>query len=170
MILDNRRKELIKNSIKHYDFIKRMITNEIAVWSDKITDKVKLLEYLEKFVEKFKGVVVTNFEYNAPTEDKDSQYGYLDFLYNDVSMSVMYNTGDENIHVSDTYEIYDKVSMGYIIEDWLTTDDYTKMIARSKEDILHDAIVDLKWYESNNYLDCYNQLRDEIVNFLKEEW
>lgn len=169
MILDNRRKELIKNSIKDYEFMKRIITSEIGIWTNTY-EKEEVLEILNKFITRFKGVEVTNIEYNNTAEDVDNIYGYLDFLYNDVSMSVMYNTGDEPIHVSDKYEIYDVISMAFIVEDWLTSADYAKMLDTPKEVTLHDAIVDLKWYESNNQLNSYNQLRDDIVNFLKEEW
>lgn len=170
MIIDNRRKELIKNSIKHYDFMKRMITNEIITCNINITDNVKVLEHLEKFIEKFKGAEVTNFEYNNTAEDENDRYGYLDFLYNDVSMCVAYDSGNDLVHVTETYEIYDVNNMEFIVEDWLTTSDYTEILNAPKEQTLHDAIADLKYYESNNCVDSYNRCRDEIVNFLKEEW
>lgn len=104
-----------------------------------------MLEYLRKIILRFKDSEITNLE----TYD---DYGYLDFIYKNVNMSVW------------------NVSYEYIVDDYLSLDDYAKMLNTDKETELQNAIVDLKYYENSKYTELYNSKRDEIIEFLKENW
>jgi hypothetical protein len=160
MLLNRRRKELIKKAMSDYAFMSRLLTNEIAEVQDTLSNE-EILNKLSDLICKIKGTEITNLE----TYEGE---GYLDFNYNNVNMSVAYN--DKPLHVSNTFEIYDDKTCEYVIEDWETLDWYAKYIETPREQVLADAVVDLKFYESNNHKLQYDDLKEELINFIKEEW
>lgn len=154
MILDRRQKELVKKALEDYDFIKEEITNKINKGYD--VDKLSI------FLTRFKDIEITNLE-------KYDDYEYLDFLYKDLNMCVMFDT-DKGLRVSNTFEIYDKKTCEYIVEDFLTKEDYTSMINKTKEEELEDMVATLKYYDSTNMELAYKNYKDKIIIFLKENW
>lgn len=154
MILDKRQKELVKKALDDYDFIKEEITNKIAKGYD--------IDDLSIFLTRFKDIEISNIE-------KYDDYEYLDFLYKDLNMCVMFDT-DKGLRVSNTFEIYDKKTCEYIVEDFLTKDEYTKLINKTREEELEDMIATLKYYDSHNLEADYKIYTNKIISFLKENW
>ena len=72
--------------------------------------------------------------------------------------------------VSSTFEIYDTEKLEFIVEDFITVEEYKKLIETPKEKMLKDIVADLKWYESNNKEEEYKECSDKIIKFLKEEF
>lgn len=165
MILNNRRKKLIEESMQDYAFINRFLNNEINEMRSSLNDE-DLLEYLSKSILRFKDSEITNLE---NYDNENTYHGYLDFIYKNINMCVYYDEKDEVI-VGKAFEIYDKLTNEYIIEDYLTIEEYSKMLNTDKETELANAIVDLKYYDNGKYIDSYNAKRDEIIEFLKENW
>ena len=160
MILNRRRKELIKKAMSDYAFMSRLLTNEISELQGTLSNE-EMLDRLGDIVCRIKGTEITNLE----TYEGE---GYLDFIYNNVNMFVTYN--DKPLHVSNTFEIYDDETCEYVIEDWETLDWYAKYVETPREQVLADAVADLKFYECNNYKPLYDDLKEELINFIKEEW
>ena len=154
MILDKRQKELVKNALEDYDFMKEEITNKISKGYD--------IDDLSIFLTRFKDIEITNIE-------KYDDYEYLDFLYKDLNMCIVFDT-DKGLRVSNTFEIYDKKTCEYIVEDFLTKDEYTNLINKTREEELEDMIVTLKYYDSHNLEGDYKLYEKKVINFLKENW
>jgi len=154
MILDKRQKEIIKKALDDYDFMKEEITNKI--------DKGYTIDDLSVFLTRFKDIEITNIE-------KYDDYGYLDFLYKDLNMCVMFDT-DKGLRVSNTFEIYDKKIYEYIVEDFLTKEEYTKLINKTREEEIEDMVATLKYYDSHNLEADYKAYSNKIISFLKENW
>lgn len=154
MFLNKRQIELVKNAIEDYKFIKEEIELRIS--------KDYNLEEISQVLVKFKGITIENLE------DYENE-AYLDFEYNNINTCVSWqrNTGT---CVSSTFEIFDNKEKCYIVEDFLTIKDYEKLINTPKDRMLEDAVADLKYYESKNYVESYNKQKDKIINFLKEEF
>jgi len=155
MYLDNRQKAIVKKALEDYDFIKEELDEKIA--------KDYNLEDLSIYLNKYsKDVEITNLEsYN--------DYAYLDFLYKDLNMCVMWER-DKGIRVSATFEIYDKEKKEYIVEDFLTREEYINMLNRTREENLQDLVATLKWYDSSNMKIAYEEQERKVINFLKENW
>lgn len=154
MIIDVRQRALILNAINDYNFIKEEIEHRIK--------KGYTLEELSSFIVKFKGTEITNLE-------NYEEYAYLDFIYQDVNMSVCWDL-EKGTYVGKTFEIFDKDNNGYVVEDFLSIEEYEKMLNTPKEQMLRDAVVDLKFFETNGYKENYDIQLDKIVRFLKEEF
>lgn len=154
MIIDARLRALILNAINDYNFIKEEIEQRIK--------KGDSLEELSNFIVKFKGTEITNLE-------SYKEYAYLDFIYKDVNTCVCWEL-EKGTYVGKTFEIYDKDNNSYVVEDFLSIEEYEKILNTPKEDMLRDAVVDLKFYDSHNFKDNYDRQLDKIVNFLKEEF
>ena len=159
MYLDIREKELIKKAIKDYQFMEYEINNRIigGITFEELTD----------FLLKFKGIVITN------TEDWDADMRYLDFQYNAVDMCVSLNKKENKLKVSDVFEIYDEVEEHFVIDDWYDCEAYKKFINEPKENVLNNLVADLKYIDCNNLYDKekrYEEKKEEIIKFLKEEW
>ena len=157
MFLENRQIEIIKKAIKDYKFMKEEIEEFIGRTKAKVDFNI-----IQDFILKFKGTDVTNI-----VEEKD--YGYLDFEYNDVNMCVSYQS-EEILKVGSTFEIYDKTTCTYIIEDFLSVEEWENLINTSKETMLEDAIFNLKSYESKGKSYEYEEQLKKIIVFLKENW
>lgn len=156
MILDKRQKELVKQAINDYDFIKEELQNKIA--------KGYNMEDLSIFLTHFKDIEISNIE----TYD---DYGYLDFLYKDINTFVIYEKDKEQqLRVSNDFEIYDKQTCEYIVEDYLTKDAYIELINKTKEEELEELIQCLKYYDSHDMELAYRNYKDKIISFLKENW
>jgi len=155
MYLDNRQKAIVKKALEDYDFIKEELDEKIA--------KDYNLEDLSIYLNKYsKDVEITNLEsYN--------DYAYLDFLYKDLNMCVMWER-DKGIRISATFEIYDKEKKEYIVEDFLTREEYINMLNRTREENLQDLVATLKWYDSSNMKIAYEEQERKVINFLKENW
>lgn len=69
-----------------------------------------------------------------------------------------------------TFEIYDRESYEYIVEDFIDVAGYEKLINTPKDKMLSDIVADLKYYDSHNQIDSYNTCVDKIISFLKEEF
>lgn len=154
MFLDRRQIELIKNAIEDYNFIKEEIENKIK--------KGYNLEEISVFLNRFKDIEITSL-------DSINGDSWLDFLYKDISTCVC-STKEKGIYVGSTFEIYDKKNYEYIVEDLLTVKDYENLMNTPKEEMIADAVHNLKYYESHKYTDLYNKQRDRLINFLKEEY
>lgn len=154
MIIDVRQRALILNAINDYNFIKEEIEQRIK--------KGDNLEELSSFISKFKGTEITNLE-------DYGQYAYLDFIYQDLNMSVCWDL-EKGTYVGKSFEIFDKDNHGYVVEDFLSIEEYEKMLNTPKEQMLRDAVVDLKFFEANGYKENYDIQLDKIVRFLKEEF
>ena len=155
MFLTNREIELVKQAIEDYKFMKEESEYRISQGYS--------LKELADFISKFKDVEITNLE-------EHSDYGYLDFSYKDVDMCVAKKNKEGDKYVGKTFEIYDKTNYRFIVEDFLTIEEYERIINIPKEEMLASAIVDLKYYESNNKSFEYNTQVDKIIGFLKENW
>lgn len=154
MIIDVRQRALILNAINDYNFIKEEIEQRIK--------KGDNLEELSSFISKFKGTEITNLE-------DYEEYAYLDFIYQDLNMCVCWEL-EKGTYVGKTFEIFDKDNNGYVVEDFLSIEEYEKMLNTPKEQMLRDAVVDLKFFEANGYKENYDIQLDKIVRFLKEEF
>lgn len=160
MFLENRQVELIKKAINDFKFMKEEIENFMERTKEEINFKK-----LSDFLLKFKGVDITNID------DYHVDYSYLDFMYNDLNMCIKYEREvEDEIVVSKVFEIYDEKTCAYIVEDFLCIEEWENLINTSKETMLEDAIVNLKYYESKNMEEDYKNLLDKIVVFLKENW
>ena len=149
MYICDRQKEIVKKALKDYDFIKEELENKIKKGYD--------LNELSKFLCRFKDIEITNLEIY-------DDIGYLDFLYNDINTSAIYNADKKTIKVSETMEIYDKVKYEYIVEDFLTKEEYIKMLFKTKEMYFDELVKNLKEKPTSQYY------RDEFIRFLNEEW
>lgn len=154
MIIDVRQRAVILNAINDYNFIKEEIEQRIK--------KVDNLEELSTFIVKFKGTEITNLE-------SYEEYAYLDFIYEDVNMCVCWDL-EKGTYVGKTFEIFDKDNNGYVVEDFLSIEEYEKMLNTPKEQMLKDAVADLKFFERSNCKENYDIQLDKIVRFLKEEF
>lgn len=154
MIIDVRQRALILNAINDYNFIKEEIEQRIKKGDD--------LKELSSFISKFRGTEITNLE-------DYEEYAYLDFIYQDLNMSIYWDL-EKGTFVRKTFEIFDKDNNGYVVEDFLSIEEYEKMLNTSKEQMLKDAVADLKFFERNGHKDNYDIQLDKIVRFLKEEF
>lgn len=160
MFLENREIEIIKKAIKDYKFMKE----EIEEFIERTRTEVDFNK-IQDFILKFKGTDVTNIE-NSMVD-----YSYLDFIYNDINMCVKYEREiEDRIVVSKTFEIYDTKTCTYIIEDFLSVEEWENLINTSKETMLEDAVFNLKSYESKGKSYEYEEQLKKIVVFLKENW
>ena len=159
MYIDLRQKEIVKKAIEDYDFIKEEIDEKIA--------KDYNLKELSKYLVKLSNdVEITNLE------DYHSEYAYLDFMYKNLNMYVSWDV-EKGVRVSPTFEIYDKDMQEYIVDDFLSKEEYQAMLNRSREDNLEDLVATLKFYDSNKnkaYSVDYNAQVKKIINFLEENW
>lgn len=163
MFLENRQVELIKQALKDYRFIKTEIENFIE--RTRTEDLQRDFDAIANFILKFKGTDITNIENN------NIDYAYLDFEYNALNMYVRFDRELENkIVVSKTFEVYDKMTCTYIIEDFLSAEEWENLINTSKETMLEDAVHNLKYFESNGKSYEYEEQLKKIVVFLKENW
>ena len=163
MFLENRQVELIKKALEDYKFMKVEIENFIE--RTRTEDLQRDIDAIANFVSKFAGTEITNIE------NYNTEYAYLDFNYNALNMCVKYERDNEDkIKVSERFEIYDKTTCTYIIEDFLNVEEYEKMINAPKEQMLADAVHDLKYYESKGKSYEYEEQLKKIVVFLKENW
>lgn len=158
MFLDNRQKELIKNAIKDYNFMKDEIEQKI--------ERGYTLKEISDFICNFRDVEITNLE------DYHSEYGYLDFYYKDVSMCVGFDKcfEEKKKRVNKGFQIYDKETYTYIIEDWLSVEEYEELMNTPKDEMLRYIISDLKYYESTGKSADYEECKEKIIKFLKEEF
>ena len=154
MFLDSRQIELIKKAIEDFKFIGEEIENKIK--------KGYSLEDIEMFLNRFKDIEITCL-------DSINGDGWLDFLYKDINTCVSW-TKEDGVRMCSTFEIYDRKTNAYIVEDYCNIEEYEKLINTPKEVMLKNAVADLKYYESNNYLENYNKQRDRIIEFLKKEY
>ncbi len=159
MYLNLRQKELVRKAIKDYQFMEYEINNRIigGITFEELTD----------FLLKFKGIVITN------TEDWDDDFRYLDFQYNSVDMCVSLNKKENELKVSDVFEIYDDTKEHFVIEDWLCVKDYNDILNTPKEKILNNLVAELKYIDCNDVYDRekkYEEKKEEIIRFLKEEY
>lgn len=154
MFLDLRQRNLIKKAIEDYNFIKEEVEYRIKQGFS--------LEDLEIFLNRFEGIEIIQLD----TVNGDS---YLDFLYKDISTFIC-NTQEKGTYMGTTFEIYDNEKQEYLIEDFLDVKSYENYINTPKEKMLEDAVLNLKYYDSNNMKEQYNEQKDKIINFLKEEW
>lgn len=154
MILDARKINVIKKEIENYKFMKEELEQRIA--------KNDTLEELSDFINKFRDTEITNLE-------KNEDYGYLDFLYKGVNMCVSWEKS-KGIYVSKCFEIYDSKEEEYIVEDFLTIEEYEKLMNTPKEDMLRDAVADLKFYDAHDLKQNYEKTLEKIIVFLKEEF
>ena len=156
MYLDSRQKAIVKKALEDYDFIKEEIDEKIA--------KGYNLEDLSIYLVRLgrKDIEITNLE-------SYGDYAYLDFLYKDLNTCVMWER-DKGISVSSTFEIYDKEKDAYIVEDFLTKEEYEKIIGKTREEELEELVQSLKWYESRNLQLGYKEQERKVINFLKENW
>ena len=159
MYLDLRQKEIVKKALEDYDFIKEEIDEKIA--------KNYNLEELSKYLVRLSNdIEVSNLE-------DYTEYAYLDFIYKDLNMCICWDV-KKGIRVSSTFEIYDKTMQEYVVEDFLSKEDYQAMLDRSREDNLQELVATLKWYDSNNKNKAFSAAYDaqvkKIISFLKENW
>lgn len=154
MIIDVRQRALILNAINDYNFIKEEIEHRIK--------KGYTLEELSSFISKFRGTEITNLE-------DYEEYAYLDFIYQDLNMCVCWDL-EKGTYVGKTFEIFDKDNNGYVVEDFLSIEEYEKILNTPKEQMLEDAVADLKFFDSHNLKENYDVQLDKIVRFLKEEF
>ena len=99
MFLDIRQRELIKNTIKDYKFMKEEIEQKI--------EKNFTIEELKDFINKFRDTEITSV-------DSYADYGYLDFNYKNANMCVGWES--ENKYVGSTFEIFDDKNREYIVK------------------------------------------------------
>ena len=154
MFLDLRQRNLIKKAIEDYNFIKEEIEYKIKQGYS--------LEDLEIFLNRFKNIEITSL-------DTVCGESYLDFLYKDINTFVC-NTQEKGTYMGTTFEIYDREKYEYIIEGFLDVKSYENYINTPKEKMLEDAVLNLKYYDNHDMKEQYNEQRDKIINFLKEEW
>lgn len=154
MILDARKINVIKKEIENYKFMKEELEQRIT--------KNDTLEELSDFINKFRDTEITSLE-------KYEDYGYLDFLYKGVNMCVSWEKS-KGIYVSKYFEIYDSKGEEYIVEDFLTIEDYEKLMNTPKENMLRDAVADLKFYDAHDLKENYEKTLEKIIIFLKEEF
>lgn len=155
MFLDKRQIELIKKAIEDYKFIKEEIEFRI--------NKDYNLEEISQVLVKFKGVCIESLEEWTENE------AYLDFEYNNIDTCVSW-IRENGVQVSNVFEIYDDEEKCYVVQDFLTIEEYEKLIDTPKDKMLSDAVANLKYYENNDSLENYNNQRDKIIKFLKEEY
>ena len=154
MILDARKINVIKKEIENYKFMKEELEQRIT--------KNDTLEELSDFINKFRDTEITSLE-------KYEDYGYLDFLYKGVNMCVSWKKS-KGIYVSKYFEIYDSKEEEYIVEDFLTIEEYEKLMNTPKENMLRDAVADLKFYDAHDLKENYEKTLEKIIVFLKEEF
>ena len=154
MFLDRRQKEIVKAALNDYDFIKEEIEEKIQ--------KNYNLEEISEFLVKFKGIEITG---SSDYEDE----AYLDFNYNNVNMYVAWNK-EKGIFVNTTFEIWDADKQEYIIEDFNNKSYYKNLIEKPKELVIADLVADLKHYDSCNKKEQYENCKNEIIHYLKEEF
>lgn len=163
MFLENRQIEIIKRALEDYKFMKVEIENFIE--RTRTEDWRRDFDAIEMFILKFEGTEITNIE------NYNTDYGYIDFIYKDTNMCVKYEKEiEDRIVVSKTFEIYDQATCTYVVEDFLSVEEWQKMIDAPKETMLHDAVLDLKYYENNGRSYEYEEQLKKIVVFLKENW
>lgn len=161
MYLDIRQKKIVRKAIEDYDFIKSELDNKIKEDYN--------LEELSEFLVRFKGIEISELDDYGSEDDYESEYAYLDFLYNDINTCVVWEK-DKGIRVSNTFEICDKEKHEYIVEDFLTKEEYQKMLDRTREENLEYLVATLKYYESRDLKDDYECYKNEVISFLKENW
>lgn len=163
MFLENRQIEIIKRALEDYKFMKVEIENFIE--RTRTENWHKDFNAIYNFILRFQGTEITN------AEDYNDDYGYIDFIYKDTNMCVKYEKEiEDRIVVSKTFEIYDQATCTYVVEDFLSVEEWQKMIDAPKETMLHDAVLDLKYYENNGRSYEYEEQLKKIVVFLKENW
>lgn len=147
MFFENRQIELIKSSIKNYDFLKKQF--ELNTFES--------IEEVEEFLSRFNGITFQ-------CTDSD----YIDFEYYNLNLSI--NVHERPFKFCSAFEIYDNVNCEYLIEDFLTKEQWLKEINTTKEQKLNDAIVHLKYCDSHNLKVDYDRWLKKIEVFLKENW
>lgn len=149
MYLDKRQKNIIIKALNDYKFIKEELTLKIKAQytPDELTD----------YILRFKDTEITNFD--------DM---YLDFEYQDISTCVILNSTPVP-QVSSTFEIYDKIKQEYIVEDFLTPEDYEKMLKTPFEESLKEMVHELNFYDIQDMTTQYNEQKEKIIKALKEE-
>ena len=111
MNFTDRQKELIKISLKDFEYIK----NEINYLIEKGRNLSEILDYLREV----SGIEIIHFE----LDNKD--FRYIDFNYYNIDNSVI-EDNKKGLRVQETIEIYDNVNQEYLIEDWLTKEEWLK--------------------------------------------
>lgn len=157
MYLDNRQKQIVINALNDYDWMKQEIESKINLQNCNLED---IKAFLSKF--DYNELEITNLE-------KYDDYAYLDFTYKDLNMCVMWERFKGN-RVSPTFEIYDKERQSYIVEDFLTKEEYKNILNTKREDNLEDLVGTLKFYEAHNMKNAYENQIEVLINFLKENW
>lgn len=156
IIFNEKEKEIVRKALKDYDFMKEEIDNRIKQNYD--------LNDLYNFLLEFKHIDITNLEVH-------DDYGYLDFMYKDLSMSVYYDKIENwAIQVGNTFKIYNSEKCEYIIEDFCTKEEYQKYLENTKEKELQNRIDKLKYLEEKNLMIAYKTQSLYIIDFLKNNW
>ena len=111
MNFTERQKDLIKTSLKDFEYIK----NKINTLIEKGRNLSEILDYLRHI----KAIELTNWD----LDDKD--FRYIDFTYYSIDSSVI-EDNEKGLRMQETIQIYDNVNWEYLIEDWLTKEEWLK--------------------------------------------
>lgn len=116
MKLDNRQLELIRNSLKDFEYIK----TEINYLIEKGRNLENILDYLRHINE------IEIVHYDLDNED----FRYIDFNYGSIDNSVIEDK--KGLRVQNTIEIYDKELQEYLIEDWLSPQEWENILEKGE--------------------------------------
>lgn len=117
MKLDNRQLELIRNSLKEFEYIK----TEINYLIEKGRNLENILDYLRHINE----IELTNCDLN----NKD--FKYIDFIYGNINASVIKDK-NKGLRVQEGIEIYDTEIQDYLIDDWLSIKEWENILEKGE--------------------------------------
>lgn len=120
MIKEERQVKLVVEAIKDYKFISMLLNCKLLQIKD-VRNIEETFKELRDILDRVKGTDITNYEV-------DGEYAYLDFLYNNVNMSVYVDDGI--IKVGRTFEIWDTKNDEYIVDDFMTMEAYEELITK----------------------------------------
>ena len=116
MKLEERQKELIRNALKDYRYIRTEINYLI--------EKGRTLSEIYDYLRHINAIEFTNLDFDFDV------FKYIDFIYYDISASVIKD--DRGLRVQSTLQIYDKEKCNYIIEDYLTEKEWETILEKGE--------------------------------------
>ena len=116
MKLDTRQLELIRNSLKDFEYIK----TEINYLIEKGRNLENILDYLIHINE----LEIIHFDFD------NEDFKYIDFTYGSIDNSVIEDK--KGLRVQNTIEIYDKELQDYLIEDWLSPKEWQNILDKGE--------------------------------------
>ena len=116
MKLEERQKEIIRNALKDYRYIRTEINYLI--------EKGRTLSEIYDYLRHINAIEFSNCDFT------NKEFRYIDFFYYDISASVI--DDEKGLRVQNSLQIYDKEIGEYIIEDWLTEKEWETILEKGE--------------------------------------